>query len=157
LFHANHSNLRTAALITTSTVDAMLTAMATQKDGDATLNIRLAHLLVPVALRGTASVVSNSEFEVGATAKNNTVPNSVRGLFDVIADARLDAASSTGWYGAADAGVTDTVEVSYLDGIQTPTLEQQGGWEVDGVEFKVRIDAGVKALDYRTMQKNAGL
>jgi len=25
---------------------------------------------------------------------------------------------------------------------------------VDGVEFKVRMDAGVSALDYRTMAKN---
>jgi len=156
LFHATHKNLRTAAVPSTSSVDAMITAMATQKDGKANLNIRLAHLLVPLALRGSSSVVRNSEFEVGATTKNNTVPNSVRDLFDVIADARLDAASATGWYGAADSGITDTVEVQYLDGIQTPTLEQQGGWEIDGVEFKVRIDAGVKALDFRTMQKNAG-
>ena len=58
------------------------------------------------------------------------------------------------WYGAAASAMHDTIEVSYLDGVQTPTLEQQNGWNVDGVEFKVRLDAGVKALDFRTMARN---
>ena len=48
----------------------------------------------------------------------------------------------------------DTIEVAYLDGNTAPTLEQQGGWTVDGVEFKVRIDAGVKPLDFRGLAKN---
>ena len=46
--------------------------------------------------------------------------------------------------------------MKYLDGNEAPTLEQQNGWHVDGVEFKVRMDAGVKALDFRTMAKNPG-
>ena len=48
----------------------------------------------------------------------------------------------------------DTVEVAYLDGNETPTLEQQAGWSVDGMEWKVRMEAGVKALDWKTMAKN---
>jgi hypothetical protein len=157
LFHANHKNLLTAAAITTAGIDAMRVAMATQKEGPATLNIRLAQILVPMALEGTAKVVRDSEFEVAAAARNNTVPNSVRGTFEVISDARLDAASATSWYGTASKDVNDTIEVSYLDGNQSPTLEQQNGWNVDGVEFKVRMDAGVKALDYRTLAKNPGV
>lgn len=157
LFHANHKNLMDGAVPTTASLDAMRVAMAKQTDGVATaLNIRLATLIVPIALEGTARVVRDSEFEVGASSKNNTVPNSVRGTFEVISDARLDAASSTAWYGAASAGLNDTIEVSYLDGVQTPTLEQQAGWNVDGVEFKVRLDAGVKALDWRSLSRNPG-
>ena len=30
-------------------------------------------------------------------------------------------------------------------------METKNGWTVDGVEMKVRIDAGAKALDWRTM------
>jgi ATP-dependent protease ClpP protease subunit len=157
LFHADHKNLLGALGITTTSVDAMRVSMAKQTDGNArSLNIRLAQILVPVALEGTAKVVMESEFEVGAGAKNNTVPNSVRGTFEVISDARLDTASAQAWYGTANSGMHDTVEVSYLDGNQAPTLEQQDGWKVDGVEFKVRLDAGVKALDFRTMSKNPG-
>jgi hypothetical protein len=80
----------------------------------------------------------------------------MRGRFEVITDARLDDSSAAVWYGAAAAGMFDTVEVSYLDGQSAPTLEQEKGWTTDGVEFKVRIDAGVKALDYRTLAKNPG-
>ena len=156
LFHATHNNLPTAAAISTASVDAMMAAMRKQTDGTSTLNIRMAYLLCPVALEGTALTVANSEFEVGASSKNNTTPNYVRGRFQVISDARLDAASTSVWYGAANAQTFDTIEVAYLDGNQAPTLEQENGWSVDGVQMKVRLDAGVKALDFRTLAKNAG-
>ena len=35
-------------------------------------------------------------------------------------------------------------------------MEMQAGWTVDGVEYKVRIDAGAKAMDWRGLYKNAG-
>ncbi|KRB18643.1 ClpP-like prohead protease/major capsid protein fusion protein [Rhizobacter sp. Root16D2] len=157
LFHADHGNLVDLTAITTAAVDAMRVAMARQKDVGQTsgaLNIRLAKLLVPVSLQGTANVVRDSEYEVGAAAKNNTVPNSVRGTFEVISDARLDDNSPTRWYGVADQGMHDVVTVDYLDGNEAPTMEQQQGWSVDGVEFKVRIDASAKALDWKTLQRN---
>ena len=80
----------------------------------------------------------------------------VRETFEVISDARLDAISSTAWYGAANPNSADTIEVNYLDGNDQPYLEQKNGWSVDGTEFKVRIDAGVAPLDYRTLAKNPG-
>lgn len=158
LFHANHANLLTAAGITTASVDAMRVAMGKQKLGGGALNIRLASLIVPLALEGTAKVVRDSEFAVGGSASTNnqTVPNSVRGTFEVVSDARLDTASATAWYGSANGSVNDTIEVAYLDGNKTPTLEQQNGWGVDGVDFKVRLDAGVKALAWQGLAKNAG-
>ena len=154
LFHATHNNLLATSGISTSAVDAMRVAMGTQKDGKANLNIRLAHLLVPLALEGQANVVRESQFDVGATAKSNTVPNSVRNSFDVIADSRLDSFNAATWFGAADGGIHDTIEVAYLDGNSMPVLEEQDGWKVDGVEFKVRMDAGVSPLDFRTLAKN---
>ncbi|MBD9395144.1 ClpP-like prohead protease/major capsid protein fusion protein [Acidovorax sp. ACV01] len=156
LFHADHANLLTGAALSTASVDAMRSAMALQKQGASVLNMRMKHLLVPVALQGTANVVRDSEFEVGATTRNNTTPNSVRGTFEVISDARLDAASSTTWYGAGGAQMHDTIEVNYLDGNDQPYLEQRQGWNVDGTEFKVRIDAGVSALDWKALAKNPG-
>lgn len=157
LFHANHGNLLTGAGINTASVDAIMAAMRKQKDATGnTLNVRAAYLLCPVAIEGLALQVANSEFEIGASAKNNTTPNWVRGRFEVISDARLDDNSVTAWYAAASAGMFDTVEVSYLDGQTAPVLEQKDGWTTDGVEFKVRIDAGVKALDHRTLARNPG-
>lgn len=155
LFHASHGNLLTGAAITTASVDAMQAAMALQKQGKSTLNIGMEYVLVPRALKGTANVVRASEFEVG-TAKNNTIPNSVRDTFEVISDARLDASSATAWYGAGSPTANDTIEVNYLDGNQAPYLEQRQGWNVDGTEFKVRIDAGVSPLDWKALARNPG-
>lgn len=158
LFHANHGNLNTAAAINTASVDAMRVAMGTQKDSaGAYLNIGLKTLMAPKALEGTARVTQMSEFEVGASTRNNTTPNSVRGTFEIVSDARLDASSATAWYGAANASIHDVVEVAYLEGQDRPYLDQQEGWQVDGASFKVRIDAGVKALDFRTLAKNPGV
>ncbi|HHL2375274.1 TPA: Clp protease ClpP, partial [Pseudomonas aeruginosa] len=67
----------------------------------------------------------------------------------------LDDASATAWYMAAKKG-SDTIEVAYLDGVDTPYLEQQEGFTVDGVASKVRIDAGVAPLDFRGLQKSNG-
>lgn len=158
LFDALHSNLSTG-VISSANVDALATLLARQKDATGnTLNIEMAYLIVPRTLKGAAMMVANSEFEVGAssTTKNNTTPNIVRGAFEVIADARLDATSTAVHYAVANPNVHDTIEVAYLDGNQSPTLEQQGGWTVDGVEFKVRMDAGVKALDWRGMARTSG-
>lgn len=159
LFHASHGNLAGAAgAPSTATLDAMRTAMAVQKDPDSKaaggLNIRPAFVITPVALEGTAKTALESEYD---TAKGDKrVPNSVRGMAEVVADARLDAASTAAWYGAANQNMHDTIEVAYLDGVDTPYLETRDGWNVEGVEMKVRLDAGVKALDFRGLYKNAG-
>jgi ATP-dependent protease ClpP protease subunit len=159
LFHSNHANLSTG-VISSANVDALATLLARQTDGSGnTLNIEMAYLIVPRTLKGSALMVANSEFEVGTTVgtnRANTVPNIVRGAFEVIADARLDGTSTAVHYAAANPNMHDTIEVAYLDGNESPTLEQQGGWTVDGVEFKVRLDAGVKALDWRGLARTSG-
>lgn len=119
------------------------------------LNIQPSYLIVPVALMDTARVTVGSEFDPD-TANKIQRRNPVAGMCEVVAEARLDAASATAWYLAADPNMFDTIEVQYLDGNDAPYLEQKDGWNVDGVEMKVRIDAGVKALDYRTLYKSAG-
>ena len=157
LFLAGRNNLlASGTAISTTSVDAVMAAMALQTDGAAILNIRPKYLLCPISKRGVAAVVAASEFEVGASNKNNTTPNYVRGMFEVIADARLDAASAIAWYMVGDPTINDTIEVTYLDGQKTPVLEQQNGWTIDGVDFKVRMDAGVAPLDYRALYKNPG-
>ena len=157
LFHADHSNV-TTGVMTTATIDAMqvLFGLQTDPDGNVTaLNIPMKYVIVPLASRGLAKTIRDSEKEVLA-AKTATTPNSVRGTFEVVADGRLDADSSVEYYGAADPNSHDTIEVSYLDGNDQPYLEQQDGWSVDGAEFKVRIDAVAKALDHRGLAYSTG-
>lgn len=158
LFHANHGNLISsgAGAPSTAQIDKMRTAMALQSmDNVHALNIDMRYVIVPRALAGLAELVRTNQFAVGANA-NTTDANYVANTFQVITDARLDASSPYAYYGAADPNAFDTIEVAYLDGNQAPVMEQQTGWHVDGVEMKVRIDAGVKALDFRTLIKNNG-
>ena len=126
-------------------------AMATQQLEGVTLNITPAFLIVPVALEGQAKVLMNSETDLDQP--NAKVPNSVRGLAQVIADPRLDLASSTTWYLTAHPTQFDVLEVAYLEGNSEPTLEEQAAWVTDGVSYKVRLDAGVKALDHRAFYR----
>lgn len=160
LFHASHGNLApTGSAMSVASLDDARARMMKQKDPDGiaqALNIRPMWIIVPVALEGTARVLMDSEKDPGVLNVNAARPNYMRGMAKVVSDARLDVASTSAWYLAADGAQHDTIEVSYLYGNDKPYIEQQQGWNVDGLEFKVRIDAGVKALDHRTMHKNAG-
>src|SRR5262249_51965304 len=71
----------------------------------------------------------------------------------LVVDARL---TSPNYFVAADPNTVDGVEVTYLDGNDQPFLDQRVGWSVDGTEFKVRIDAGVKALHWRGLAMATG-
>ena len=50
-----------------------------------------------------------------------------------------------------------TFEVAFLDGQETPFLETRDGFRTDGVEWKIRQDFGVAAVDFRTAVTNAGV
>ena len=151
LFHANHGNLATAAVISTASMDAARIKMGLQKDGNAQLNLRPKFSLVSISDESLAKTVMSAENEYDASAKNSRVPNSVRGMTTVISDARLEAADA--WFLSVDPGPYDAIEVMYLDGNSQPVLESKNGWNIDGVEFKVRLDAAAKAWDYRGLVK----
>lgn len=149
LFHADHKNVLTTSPLSVANLDKGRTAMARQKDPTGnTLNIRPGFLIVPMALNGSALSIINAEFDVDAAG--SLKPNTVRSMATVIADARLDDDSETKWYLAAGQAF-DTIEVAYLNGIDRPFLEEQAGFTVDGASFKVRMDAGVAPIDFRTL------
>lgn len=158
LFSSQHKNLAgSGTVISTASVDAMRVAMALQTDPDAhALGLQLKTLVTPVTLGGLARTVRESQFVVDASAKNATQPNTVRGTFDVVDSALLDAASATAWYGIADPSQVDGLVIGYLDGQQAPYMEQEQGFTVDGVAWKVRLDATAAVGDYRGLQKNPG-
>lgn len=154
LFHADHKNLHAAgSALSVASLTKARTAMRTQKleEGKA-LNITPNYLIVPAALETDAEMLMNDTVYPG---KNNNQRNPVANMAEVITEARLDDNSATEWYLAAG-GMYDTIEVAYLDGNENPFLDQMQGWSVDGTEFKVRLDAGVSPLDFRTMSKSTG-
>ncbi|WP_109391831.1 ClpP-like prohead protease/major capsid protein fusion protein [Proteus cibi] len=153
LFSADHKNMITGGM-DVETISAGRTAMRQQKEGDRTLNIRPAFMLVPTTLETQAIQVVKSGSVKGADVNANII-NPVRDLAEIIAEPRLDDASEKDWYMASRQG-SDTIEVAYLNGIDVPYIDQLEGFTSDGVTTKVRIDAGVAPVDYRGLLKVSG-
>lgn len=155
LFHADHGNIGDAGALSVATLEAARVLMASQKDisGDDFLDLRPAALLVPMGLGGTARVINEAQYDPDTSGKLQR-PNMVRGLFsDIIDTPRL---AGTRFYLFASATEAPVIEVAFLDGNQTPYLEMQEGFDVDGARYKVRLDFGVAAIDYRGAVTNAG-
>ncbi len=156
LFSTEHGNLLPAALISTASVGAMQAAMRLQKDkNDNLIQVPMKGLLTPVALGLQARAVREAEFAVGAGTGDRD-PNTVRNTFDVWDHGRLDEKDAKAWYGLANPSFVDGIVVGYLDGNQSPYLEQEQGFTVDGVAWKVRLDAAPAIADYRGIYKNPG-
>lgn len=157
LFHAGHANLAPAGTaLDVEPLDAGFLAMSSQKDlsGKARLNIRPTFLLAPVSLMGTGEQFFKTERIGGQENKPNLANIYAGDVLRRIYEARLNDASTKAWYLAGPKG--KTVKVFFLNGQKSPYLESRQGWSVDGTEYKVRIDAAAKAVDYRALYKNPG-
>lgn len=156
LFSAKHGNLLPSSLISTASVGAMQAAMRLQKDKDGNLiQVPMKGLLTPVSLGLQARAVRAAEFAVGEGTGDRD-PNTVRNTFEVWDHGRLDEKDAKAWYGLANPAFVDGIVVGYLDGNQSPYLEQEQGFTVDGVAWKVRLDAAPAIADYRGIYKNPG-
>lgn len=148
LFDASRKNIAKSGAISVDVLEDARVKMASQTDvsGNDFLDLRPAIWLGPMGLGGEARVINESQYDPSADNKLQK-PNKVRGLFrDIVDTPRL---SGTRFYLFADPMEAPVLEVAFLDGNQTPYLELQNGFEVDGAVYKVRLDYGVAAIDYR--------
>ena len=155
LFDTKHGNVAgTGEALSVKAIAKAITAMRRQKGitDEATLNITPKYLVVPPELEMTAYQIVNSTAAVDGV--NSGVVNPYKGRFIVVSDAELTDPDA--WYLVADATQHDTIDVTYLNGVETPRLETRQGFEVDGIEYKVAFDVGVDAIDFRGLYKNAG-
>ena len=161
-----HANLTTGAgAPSVSTLNTAYISMMTKKGlrSDVILNIQPAFLIVPAAISATALQLLGSiaDPSVGGSAAGNSNtkniygPNGDRPL-KVIVEPLLDAASSTAWYLAANNSQVDTVEITFLEGEQSPVLENEWDFDKDVYKYKVRQTFGVAPIDYRGLYKHAG-
>lgn len=148
---AKHANVLESAAMDVASLDKARQLMRVQKEGERHLNIRPAFVLVPTAMESVANQVIRSSSVKGADI-NAGIINPVKDFATVIAEPRLDDNSQTTFYLAASKG-SDTIEVAYLNGVDTPYIDQMEGFSVDGVTTKVRIDAGVAPVDHRGLVK----
>lgn len=160
LFHANHGNVGTAAVIGETALSEAWEKMTQQKDlGDGTgadkeyIDARPRFILVPP---GQRSIEARKMIAATTPAKASDV-NAFTGSLTIVEEPRLfKTGGPQPWYLAADPNLVDTVEYAHLEGQTEPFIDQRAGFEVDGVEIKVRHDFAAKALDYRGLFYNAG-
>lgn len=156
LFAAGHSNIGTGGVISEVTAAEGIKLMKQQKDiaGVRRLNITPKFFIAPVALEGSAEIFFTSERFEGATS-NTTRGNPYAGSrFERVYEPRLDDNSEVEWFMAGPKG--KTAQVFFLAGNETPFTEQRQGFEIDGIEWKVRQDVVAKALDWAALLFNAG-
>lgn len=60
------------------------------------------------------------------------------------------------WYLASDPAAAAGIEWSYLEGEEGPQIDTRAGWEIEGVEIKVRLDFGAGFVDHAAWFKNPG-
>lgn len=156
LFHSTHNNVAgSGAVPSVTTMDAARAAMASQRDVSLNdfLDLRPAIGLFTMAQGGNARVLNQSVYDPDATNRLQR-PNMVAGLLaDIIDSPRVPG---TNWYVFADPQVAPAIEVAFLDGVQEPFMEMQDGFDVDGARWKVRLDYGVAAVDWRPAYRNPG-
>ncbi|EAW1595206.1 Clp protease ClpP [Salmonella enterica subsp. enterica] len=153
LFHTTHGNFISGEL----SIECLATArsmMRLQKSaGGQVLNIVPKFLFVPACQEALAEQVIKSISVLGQS--NAGVYNPVKDTLGIIVEPRFDAVEEKSWYLAAAKGA-DTIEVAYLDGNAAPYIESSEGFTVDGVTYKVRVDAGVAPMDWRGLLKSVG-
>ena len=156
LFHRAHGNLiADAAAPTSASFNAYRIALAQQMDvsGNDYLDLQPAVWLGPIGLESQARLVNQAQYEPNVEV-NALTPNIALGMFrDIVGSPRL---AGTRHYAFADPSQAPALEVAFLDGIDTPYLEQETAFDTDGARFKVRLDYGVAGHDYRGAASNAG-
>ncbi|GEO81948.1 prohead protease/major capsid protein fusion protein [Pararhodospirillum oryzae] len=152
LFHADHGNRAAmGGVLSEATLSAGRLALRRQTDlTGRPIDATPAFLLVPAALETMAEKLLS---QIQATRTSDVNPFTALTL---AVDPRLDDVSATRWYLAASPATIDGLEYAYLEGAPGPQIETRAGFDVDGVEIKVRLDFGAGFVDHRGWYCNEG-
>ncbi len=152
LFDAKHGNVGTAG-ITVEGIAALKSQMARQTNigGKEALNIQPAYIIVPPELEITAAQLISSAVD---PTKANATPNPFANRLSVVCDPALT--DTKAWYLAAAAGYCPTIEVTYLNGNETPFMESAVQFDTLGIKWRIYQDVGVNLLDFRGLQRSTG-
>lgn len=161
LFGSHTSGANTsgsAAAPGVTTLNTAFTAMRRQKglNNGVTLNLTPRFLIVPVEYEATAmELFSSTSYNA---ANNNEGVRNIYGpgggrTLTIVADSVLTSAVQ--WYLAADTARIDTVELAYLQGEESPVLENEWNMKNDSYLYKIRQTFGVKAIDWRGLYRNS--
>ena len=161
-FAAGNNNLATSNAFS---IDGLTTAeqkFLDQTDADGfPLALMPAVLLVPTGLYAKAAqVMASTELRDTTSSTKYPVANPHAGKFQVItspylSNSTLTGNSSTAWYLLANPAELATIEVAFLNGIETPTVEQaDASFNTLGIEMRGFFDFGVAKQDAKAGVKN---
>ncbi len=149
-FSSDNGNLATlSAAPSAASLSAARLAMMSQTDISGTkLNMAPAFIIAGPQQADNVFIMMNSEYLPGNENARSPYFNLARPIID---------ANITGkeWYLAASP-IYPTIEIVFLNGVQTPTIEELPPTEILGMTMRAFIDYGGSVLDYRGMYKNAG-
>lgn len=167
LFSADRKNLLPAAAPTIAALNDALVAMMTQRNdvGD-TLLVQPRYIIcTPQMQTYFALLLGSDSLETSAFSQSTkaTMSNPFKGMnLQIIADAELFSQISdnggTGyeWFMAADNNSVDTIQVDYLNGVDTPTIQRFEEPNVLGFTWRIFLDWGVSVMDWHGLSKNPG-
>jgi hypothetical protein len=120
-------------------------------------------LLVPPALEVTAqTLMSSTMLTIGSGTAAAPSTNVWAGKYRVVSspymqDSTLTGNSATGWYLLADPNDLPVIEVAFLNGVETPIVEEaDSDFSMLGRAFRGYYDIGVAFQEYRAGAKSAG-
>jgi len=142
VFHADHGNLTgTYAAPSATSLGAARLAMRKQTGpGGGLIDATPRYVLVPPDLETLGEQV------LAAIAATKTADANPFSNLTLIVEPRLTNPEQ--WYVIADPARIDGLEYAYLEGAPGPQIETRPGFEVDGVQFKVRLDFGCGWVDH---------
>ncbi len=154
LFHSDHYNLEgtSKGIVDSSKLSIAMAAIGNQKsDGGMALSLMGRYILGGFENLVAASILCNSTTDATASSNADFNPYKNMGLVPVISG----HIPGKKWFLVADN--IDTVEVAFLNGKDTPTIEAiDNDGSVLGRTYLAYIDYAAKALDYRGMFYNPG-
>lgn len=151
LFHVDHGNVAgVGGAPDTTSLGAARLAMRNQKGVDAAtpINATAKFILIPPALETSVDQLLASIY-----SPNVAGVNPFSGTLTPLVEPRL---TGTAWYLFADPAVLPVLEYAYLSSAQGPQIASREGWDVLGMEFRVVLDFGAGAVDWRGAWRNPG-
>jgi len=151
IFDSTHGNVAsTGTAITVAALSEARQAMRSQTDvsGNVVINIEPRILLVaPDRETEAQQIVADTQPNQADQA------NPFAGRLRVLVDPRLPSGA---WYVAAAPSSNAALYHAFLDDAAGPVVESRAGFDVDGVEMKVRLDFGAGMGDFRPIFRNSG-
>lgn len=162
-FHADHGNLAAGSdrgAPSVATLGYMRKQMRTKKglNDDAILQITPRYLIVPPELYVSAAQVLGSVYDPANTVNQQAI-NPFSGALTPVEEPELSNTSNansslTAWFGAADPMALACFVVGFLNGVETPAVEEHMPFDTLGFKMRAYHDIAVGVIDYRGWFKN---